>query len=238
MYDVERVFNRLEPLRRIGLLAATLHERIDASGYHRGMRRRDDERASSPLPAFHDDATATAPSRAEPRGRRARGAGRGRPGNARSQRRRCRARRRRPRGRAATRRWPGRTAAEPAAGGTCDPFSTLNRSRAQPSTAVPMPEGVHLRHRHRLTATGAARRQSWLVLRRPSDRRVRYPTVTRQAVPARHRSPREGTSSRLLGRIPCQRISRCADTPLTGEALPDERKGPLTWTFSSGGGGI
>lgn len=36
VYFVERVFSRPEPLRRIGLLAATHHERADASGYHRG----------------------------------------------------------------------------------------------------------------------------------------------------------------------------------------------------------
>ncbi|HUO47258.1 MAG TPA: HD domain-containing phosphohydrolase [Acidimicrobiales bacterium] len=35
-YYVERVFSRPEPLRRIGLLAATHHERMDGSGYHRG----------------------------------------------------------------------------------------------------------------------------------------------------------------------------------------------------------
>lgn len=35
-YYVERIFSRPEPLRRIGLLAATHHERMDASGYHRG----------------------------------------------------------------------------------------------------------------------------------------------------------------------------------------------------------
>lgn len=36
VYYVERIFNRPEPLRRIGLLAATHHERMDGSGYHRG----------------------------------------------------------------------------------------------------------------------------------------------------------------------------------------------------------
>jgi HD-GYP domain-containing protein (c-di-GMP phosphodiesterase class II) len=35
VYYVERIFNRPEPLRRIGLLAATHHERMDGSGYHR-----------------------------------------------------------------------------------------------------------------------------------------------------------------------------------------------------------
>lgn len=35
-YYVERIFSRPEPLRRVGLLAATHHERMDASGYHRG----------------------------------------------------------------------------------------------------------------------------------------------------------------------------------------------------------
>ena len=37
VYYVERIFNRPEPLRRIGLLAATHHERMDCSGYHRGV---------------------------------------------------------------------------------------------------------------------------------------------------------------------------------------------------------
>jgi HD-GYP domain-containing protein (c-di-GMP phosphodiesterase class II) len=37
VYYVERIFNRPEPLRRVGLLAATHHERMDASGYHRGV---------------------------------------------------------------------------------------------------------------------------------------------------------------------------------------------------------
>ena len=37
VYYVERIFSRPEPLRRIGLLAATHHERIDGSGYHRGV---------------------------------------------------------------------------------------------------------------------------------------------------------------------------------------------------------
>ncbi len=36
-YYVERIFSRPEPLRRIGLLAGTHHERMDGSGYHRGM---------------------------------------------------------------------------------------------------------------------------------------------------------------------------------------------------------
>ena len=36
-YYVERIFSRPEPLRRIGLLAATHHERMDATGYHRGI---------------------------------------------------------------------------------------------------------------------------------------------------------------------------------------------------------
>lgn len=35
-YYVERIFNRPEPLRRIGVLAAAHHERVDGSGYHRG----------------------------------------------------------------------------------------------------------------------------------------------------------------------------------------------------------
>ena len=37
VYYVERVFSQPDPLRRIGLLAATHHERVDASGYHRGV---------------------------------------------------------------------------------------------------------------------------------------------------------------------------------------------------------
>jgi HD-GYP domain-containing protein (c-di-GMP phosphodiesterase class II) len=36
VYYVERIFSRPEPLRRIGLLASTHHERMDGSGYHRG----------------------------------------------------------------------------------------------------------------------------------------------------------------------------------------------------------
>ncbi len=37
VYYVERIFTRPEPLRRIGLLAAAHHERMDGSGYHRGV---------------------------------------------------------------------------------------------------------------------------------------------------------------------------------------------------------
>ena len=37
VYFVERIFDRPQPLRRIGLLAATHHERLDGSGYHRGV---------------------------------------------------------------------------------------------------------------------------------------------------------------------------------------------------------
>jgi HD-GYP domain-containing protein (c-di-GMP phosphodiesterase class II) len=37
VYYVERIFSRPGPLRRIGLLAATHHERMDGSGYHRGV---------------------------------------------------------------------------------------------------------------------------------------------------------------------------------------------------------
>lgn len=37
VYYVERIFKRPEPLRRIGLLAATHHERMDGSGYHRSV---------------------------------------------------------------------------------------------------------------------------------------------------------------------------------------------------------
>jgi HD-GYP domain-containing protein (c-di-GMP phosphodiesterase class II) len=36
VYYVERIFDRPEPMRRIGLLAGTHHERMDGSGYHRG----------------------------------------------------------------------------------------------------------------------------------------------------------------------------------------------------------
>ena len=37
VYFVERIFDRPQPLRRIGLLAATHHERLDGSGYHRAV---------------------------------------------------------------------------------------------------------------------------------------------------------------------------------------------------------
>lgn len=36
-YYVERIFSRPEPLRRVGLLAATHHERLDGLGYHRHL---------------------------------------------------------------------------------------------------------------------------------------------------------------------------------------------------------
>jgi HD-GYP domain-containing protein (c-di-GMP phosphodiesterase class II) len=36
-YYVERIFSRPEPLARVGLLAATHHERMDGSGYHRSV---------------------------------------------------------------------------------------------------------------------------------------------------------------------------------------------------------
>ena len=36
-YYAERIFSRPAPLRRVGLLAASHHERMDASGYHRGV---------------------------------------------------------------------------------------------------------------------------------------------------------------------------------------------------------
>jgi HD-GYP domain-containing protein (c-di-GMP phosphodiesterase class II) len=36
-YYIDRIFARPEPLRRIGLLAATHHERSDGTGYHRGL---------------------------------------------------------------------------------------------------------------------------------------------------------------------------------------------------------
>jgi HD-GYP domain-containing protein (c-di-GMP phosphodiesterase class II) len=37
VYYGERIFRRLKPLREIGELAATHHERLDGSGYHRGI---------------------------------------------------------------------------------------------------------------------------------------------------------------------------------------------------------
>jgi HD-GYP domain-containing protein (c-di-GMP phosphodiesterase class II) len=37
VYYVERIFNRPEPLRQVGRLGATHHERTDGSGYHRGV---------------------------------------------------------------------------------------------------------------------------------------------------------------------------------------------------------
>jgi HD-GYP domain-containing protein (c-di-GMP phosphodiesterase class II) len=37
VYYVERIFSRPEALRRIGVLAASHHERMDGSGYHRGI---------------------------------------------------------------------------------------------------------------------------------------------------------------------------------------------------------
>jgi DNA-binding CsgD family transcriptional regulator len=37
VYFVERIFSRPEPLRRIGQLAASHHERLDGSGYHRAV---------------------------------------------------------------------------------------------------------------------------------------------------------------------------------------------------------
>ena len=37
VYYVERMFTRPEPLRRVGLLASTHHERMDGSGYHRAV---------------------------------------------------------------------------------------------------------------------------------------------------------------------------------------------------------
>ena len=37
VYYVERIFSRPEPLRRVGLLASTHHERMDGSGYHRAI---------------------------------------------------------------------------------------------------------------------------------------------------------------------------------------------------------
>lgn len=36
-YLVERMFSRPEPLARVGVLAASHHERMDGSGYHRGL---------------------------------------------------------------------------------------------------------------------------------------------------------------------------------------------------------
>jgi DNA-binding CsgD family transcriptional regulator len=37
VYYVERIFSRPAPLRRVGLLAASHHERMDGSGYHRAV---------------------------------------------------------------------------------------------------------------------------------------------------------------------------------------------------------
>jgi HD-GYP domain-containing protein (c-di-GMP phosphodiesterase class II) len=37
VYYIDRIFARPEPLHRIGLLAGTHHERMDGSGYHRGL---------------------------------------------------------------------------------------------------------------------------------------------------------------------------------------------------------
>lgn len=37
VYYVERIFDRPDPLRRVGRVAATHHERMDGSGYHRGV---------------------------------------------------------------------------------------------------------------------------------------------------------------------------------------------------------
>lgn len=37
VYYVERIFDRPEPLRRVGLLAAAHHERMDGTGYYRGI---------------------------------------------------------------------------------------------------------------------------------------------------------------------------------------------------------
>ena len=48
VYYVERIFQRPEPLRRIGLLAATHHERMDGSGYHRGIGGTDAVDAGAP----------------------------------------------------------------------------------------------------------------------------------------------------------------------------------------------
>src|SRR5690606_14462962 len=36
-YLVERMFSRPEPLAQVGVLAAAHHERMDGSGYHRGL---------------------------------------------------------------------------------------------------------------------------------------------------------------------------------------------------------
>ncbi len=37
VYYVERIFNRPDPLRRVGLVASMHHERMDGTGYHRGV---------------------------------------------------------------------------------------------------------------------------------------------------------------------------------------------------------
>ena len=63
VYYVERIFSRPEPLRRIGLLAATHHERMDGSGYHRrvtGAMLSSQARVLAAADAYH--AMNTAPS--------------------------------------------------------------------------------------------------------------------------------------------------------------------------------
>ena len=88
VYYVERIFNRPEPLRRIGLLAATHHERMDGSGYHRGVGGDDalvpGAGARGRRRLQRHAATASVPERAE-RGRgRPRAAGRRRRRSSRS----------------------------------------------------------------------------------------------------------------------------------------------------------
>ena len=75
VYYVERIFNRPEPLRRIGLLAATHHERMDGSGYHRGvgatMLTHAGAGARRRRRVPRDDAAPPAPRRADRERRRA-----------------------------------------------------------------------------------------------------------------------------------------------------------------------
>ncbi len=89
VYYVERIFQRPDPLRRIGLLAATHHERMDGSGYHRGIggpMLSTPARLLAAADAYHA-MTQPRPHRDafDPRGCRARAARRGRRGAARRQ---------------------------------------------------------------------------------------------------------------------------------------------------------
>ena len=148
VYYVERIFQRPEPLRRIGLLAATHHERMDGSGYHRGVGRRHAVDAGAPprrrrrLP--RDAATAPVPRRAHARRRRRRAARRGRRRSARRRRRRRGPRRRRTRGRAARARPPDRQGsphAKPTCSGCSRRGCRTRRSRRR-SASAPRPSAT------------------------------------------------------------------------------------------------